>query len=276
MEAGGLRDLVVGVDGSGEAALALRWAVEAVASGGRVHAVSVADEHGPPRRPEATAATVEPVVVEGADVDRALLDVAADRHADAIVVGHRPQARLGMQVVGHVTAGLIHASPVPVVVVPEGWDAARDARSPIVVGVGVSAATRPAVAWAMRRAEDTGCELHLVHALGPRSWFRPDGLLDLLAYHIDPAMRSAWIAEDIDALAEEIREQTGRAVAASVSVEHGPTGHRLVEAGQRASLLVIGRGEPAFVKRRVMAPYLRHAILNATCPVAVVPPPAAP
>ena len=38
-----------------------------------------------------------------------------------------------------------------------------------------------------------------------------------------------------------------------------------------AVLLVIGRGEPPFLRHRAMAPYLHHALVHAPCPIAVVP-----
>jgi nucleotide-binding universal stress UspA family protein len=290
-----MNDLVVGVDGSREAAAAIGWAAAALVPGGRLHAVHVlapaeelaldavlgdsvtmrhhrerelADVWLAPVRD--TGVDVRESVVEGA-VSGCLLDVAADVGADAVVVGHHGRARVGPQVVGHVTGDLLHHSSLPVVVVPEGWDPESATGVPVAVGVGVAEPTRAAIRWAMKRAGVTGSGLLLVHALGHRSLFRSNGLLDVLAFHLDPTVIPGWVEEDLLALAEEIRAETGESVEMTISVDPGRIGARLVEAGERARLLVIGRGEPPLLRRHVLAPYLHHAIVHAPCPIAVVP-----
>jgi nucleotide-binding universal stress UspA family protein len=288
-------DLVVGLDGSAESTTALRWAAAALAPDGCLQAVhalaptgelafdaalgdSVALRHQVERELAETWLApiaghdvhVRPTVVEDS-VATGLIALADEVDADGIVVGHHPEARFGPQVVGHVTADLLRHSDRPVIVVPRDWDPALAEVLPVAVGVGVSEPTRVAIRWAMSRAGATGSGLLLVHALGHRSLFRTDGLFDVLAYHLDPKVIPEWVEDDLAALALEIQEQTGEQVEMTLSVDPGRIGARLVEAGERARLLVIGRGEPPFLRRRVMAPYLRHAIAHAPCPVAVVP-----
>lgn len=290
-----VRDAVIGLDGSPESTVALRWLATQMPSGGCVHAVhavhpvdalardavlgdSVGDLHRRERElidewlaPLAgSAIDVRHELREG-DAPDVLLEVAAEVEADAVVVGHHPHARLGPQLVGHVTRELLRHSPVPVVIVPSSWEPV-DEDAPVVVGVGVSSGTRAAIAWALEHADLGAGGLSLVHAFGRRSMFRQGGFLDLIAYHLDPSVLSDWVESDLTELAEQMSRESGRdAVELSVSVTSGRTGAVLAEAGRGARLLVIGRGEPPFVRRHAIAPYLRHALLNATCPIAVVP-----
>lgn len=289
-----MHDLVVGLDGSDESAGALRWAVGAVVPQGRIHAVhalsparelagdavladSVAHRHRAERElaerwvtaVDHAGVDVVPRVVEGA-VAATLLGVAREVGAAAVAVGHRPRARFGPRVVGHVTADLIHHARLPVVVVPDGWEPSGREDTPIVAGVGVAKASREALRWAVRQATAQRRPLGIVHAYGPRSLFRPDGLLDVLAYHLDPKVLPTWVEEDLLALAGRIGTETGGDVDVAVSVLPGRIGARLVEAGHDAELLVIGRGDDPF-HRHAMAPYLRHALVRAPCPIVVVP-----
>lgn len=276
----GLDDVVVGIDGSSASLVALRWAVEHVGPGGRiraVHVVAPGEEQLDGALDDlladlvhATGTLVETVTCEGR-VAHELVQLAIASQADAVVVGHHAHEHLGPQLVGHVTAQLLHASELPVVVVPRDWSSERTAGRPVVVGVGVSRGTRSALRWTMDRPRLCAHGLVLAHALGPRSVFRPDGWLDVVAYHLDPSVLSTWFEQDLLDLARRIEHETGADVDVEVSVRRGRTGERLVEAGQGGSVLVIGRGEPPFIRSRTIAPYLRHAIVHAPCPIVVVP-----
>lgn len=295
-----VRDVVIGLDGSSQALVALRWAVDSATPGGTVHAVHVmlpveelafdavlGDSVALRRRREETLrdewigpvlefaerrdVKVDATVSEGT-VAETLMSLADEVDADAIVVGHHPATRLGPQLVGHVTAELLHDSDRPVIVVPDDWEPVDGVDDrPVAVGVGVAPATRAAIRWALERRGDTA--VSLVHALGPRSLFRPSGVLDVLAYHLDPSVIPGWVEDDLTALAEEVRAEAGvdDDVDVTVEVARGRTGPVLVRAGERARLLVLGRGEPPFVREHVIAPYLRHALTHAVCPVVVVP-----
>lgn len=291
-----LDDVVVGLDGSDESAVALQWAAAALPPSSGLYAVHVmnpadelamdavlADSVKERHRREADLAerwlapvrdrdpAPHPLVREGT-VATELLTVAREVGADAIVVGHHPNIRRGPRLVGHVTGELLKHSEFPVIIVPAAWEPHPASTAPVVVGVGVSRGTRAAIRWALTKMDVAVSGLSLVHAFGRRSIFRPDGLLDLLAFHLDPSVLPTWVEEDVTALADRIREEAGLdEVGLSISVAPGRTGPALVEAGRGARLLVIGRGEPPFVRRHAIAPYLRHALVNAPCPIAVIP-----
>ncbi len=295
-----LHEVVVGLDGSAQSLIALEWAASEVAPGGRIHAVNVVlplaqlavdaalgDSVAVLRRheQELTDVWLAPIAERAADRDIKIMPVvregtvaatlravAEEEAADAIVVGHHPHARFGPQLVGHVASDLLRRSRRPVVVVPDSWRSTPDdRRRSVVVGVGVAAGTRTAIRWALEHRTESG--VSLVHAFGPRSLFRRDGVLDVVAYHLDPDVLPHWVEDDLTALAESIRAETGAGsdLVVDVEVEHGRTGPVLVAAGDRARALVIGRGEPAFVRRHVIAPYLSYALAYAACPVIVVP-----
>ena len=291
-----LRDVVVGLDGSCQSRQALDWARSEVGPEARIHAVHViapiaelaldaalGDSVMMRHRRELSMRTewldgiaaaddrVVPQIREGG-VASSLMAVADDVDAEAVVVGHHPHARFGPRFVGHVAADLLHHSDRPVIVVPDAWASQDgDGIRPVVVGVGVASGTRAAVRWALDHAGGVG--LSLVHAFGPRSLFRPTGVLDVLAYHLDPHVLPEWVEEDLMVLADEVRVERsdGEDVEVTLDVAHGRTGPVLVEAGERARALVIGRSEPAFLRRHAIAPYLRYALVNAACPVVVVP-----
>ena len=244
--------VVVGLDGSPASLLAHRWATENTTSAAAVHTVTVDDE-----------------VATASGVVDALLRAVEEHDAEAVIVGHEPRERFGANLVGSTTAHLLQAATCPVVVVPTAWDPAGTAGRPVAVGVGVARGTRAAVDWIRDHVGLAQGGLLLVHALGPRSLFRPDGWLDVVAYHLDPSVLPTWIEDDLEELAEQIGGGDG--IAVEVVVGPGPTGARLLEAAETASLLVVGRGEPTFVRERTMAPYLRRAITHAPCPIVVVP-----
>lgn len=93
----------------------------------------------------------------------------------------------------------------------------------------------------------------------------------MLAYHLDPSVIPNWVEQDLLDLANDLRGRAGANVDVAVSVRPGRIGARLVEAGATASMLVIGRGEPPFIRNHAIAPHLRHAIVHAPCPIVVVP-----
>ena len=292
----GVRSVVVGLDGSESSLVALRWAAAQVGPEGRVHAAHVVPLEDLPldgepedgvhlalhRADELRGRWIAAAGLDGGDdrldtvvregeVARELVQIAEDVGADAIAVGHHAQARFGPRVVGHVTATLLHASDRPVVVVPLDWTPERTDGRAIAVGVGVAEGTEAALHWALAQPEAVRSGLLLAHAYGPRTLFRPEGWLGVIAYYLDPSVLPDWVEQDMLELATRLEAEAGVDVEVSVSVESGRTGARLVAAGTGASMLVVGRGEPPFIRSHAIAPYLRHAIVHAPCPVVVVP-----
>lgn len=276
-----LTDLVVGLDGSPSSAAALRWASSQLGPGGRVHAAHVAGSGEEAHRrdgwlPSALEGvpdrSIEPVLREGS-VAVELLRLADEVGAGAVVVGHHAASGHGLRLVGHVTATLLRSAARPVVIVPLEWDPDRTVARPIAVGVGSRRGTEAALRWVLTYPALARHGLLLAHAYGPRSMFRAEGWLDVLAYHLDPTVLPQWVEEDLLDVAEQMEAETGNDVDITVSVRPGRAGPQLVAAGASAAMLVVGRDAPPFLGNAAIAPYLRHAIVHAPCPVVVVPAP---
>ena len=281
-------DLVVGLDGSPAAAAALRWAATQLAPPeGIVHAARVLDHDEastdgaaelrdrwvPAAIGDVPAAPVESAVRTGA-VAEELLRLAEEVDAEAIVVGHHAGSRHGPRLVGHVVADLLRIADRPVVIVPAEWEPGRTDGRPAAVGVGAPVDTADvALRWALSHSQLVRDGLLLVHAYGPRTLFRPDGWFDVLAYYLDPTVPAEWIEDDLIDLADTLQAEAGTDVDVTVSVHPARTGATLVEAGAQAAVLVVARVEPPFVRNHVLAPYLRHAVVHAPCPIVIVPSP---
>ena len=249
-----VRSAVVGVDGSTASLAARAWA-ETIAE---VHAVSVDD----------------------GDVAAALQRAAVGADADLIAVGMHEQRRAILRSLGHVVSTLLRNADRPIVVV--GAEHTTTERGgTIVVGVGQGPATETALRWATTFATERDATLHLIRAVPQRPVFRMDGLLDVLAYYVDPSMAAAWAREDMEAIAAEIDRMSGSepdetglgkgGLVASWSAAPGSTGPVLVDAATRADLLVVGLHDRPGADEHHVAPWCRHVLLHAPCPVVFVP-----
>jgi len=287
------RQVVVGIDGSPPARLALRWA-SGVASllGAEVTAVHgtglldrldgrlvPAHEHlddlrrvaedewcdgidpgGPPRRVE---------VVERPAVD-ALLAAVDERPTDLVVVGTRGLGIRRAQALGSTALQLLRVATVPVLVVPgPGDDGVPDLRR-LAIGVDGSAAADAAVAWAGGLAGLTGarCELVAVAEDDP-------------VFPLGPA--AAVTAAGEEDAPERLRAVTDRArgvlrdlgVACDVTVRRGRAADTLVDVARDggADLLVVGSSGHGSAGNPLLGSVSRQVAHDAGLPVVVVPHP---
>lgn len=275
-----MRRVVVGVDGSVPSLAALTWAVDTAGEAGTVVAV-----HAAARPPAATGEldrwvgplrragyVVESTTVDGDPVE-ALLHVADDVDADLIAVGVHGRPRLAPRTLGHVVRGLVRRTERPIAVVGEDPAPPISGGSTVVAGVGHGAATRAALEWATRFADRRGTALSLIHAVPTRPVFRSDGLLDVVAYYIDPSALRRWANDDLATLADEIQRSTEHELPISWSAPVAAAGPTLVEASTDAALLVIGRHRRGPLAGHALTRALHHAITHAPCPVIIVPGP---
>jgi nucleotide-binding universal stress UspA family protein len=294
-----MRRLVVGVDGTESARIALEWAADTVGTDGHVHAV-VAVSPGLEymvdvvtrdrlsyllevyhdldarwvdairgRVAELTADLVERSAPDG------LSAAAAEFGADAIVVGaHVTRGGLPKRI-GSTTRHLLRKLDVPLVVVPEGVDrglpTGSDAAGTLVLGVGHGDATDAAVRWSAALADERGLDVVLVRATGDGPVFQTDGLLDLISYELHPAARTEWLERDLARCAELVQELSEQELAIEARAVSGLAAVQLANASETASLLVVGqhRSKPAL--GRHTAQPLRHLLTHARCPLVVVP-----
>lgn len=240
-----VRTVVVGVDGSPASVAALAWAATIADD---LHEVHVAD----------------------GDIAGGIMRAAADRGADLVVVGMHDQRRRLLRGLGPVVRTLLETTTRPVVVVGEGHETAA-AMTTVVVGIGHGPATQAAMRWSALLARERTARLELVRAVPHRPVFRPDGLLDLMAFYLDPALAAEWAADDLETFAREVDRVTGEEVPVGWTVPSGRTGAVLVEASARAQLLVVGLHDRPGRDDRDLKPWCRHVLVHAPCPVVFVP-----
>lgn len=236
---------VVGVDDSPAAVAARNWAVE-------------------------IAHDVREVRVAAGDVAAGIERAADDHDADLVVVGMHEQRRRVLRGLGEVVGTLLERTTRPVAVVGEAHTE-LDPDGAVVVGVGHGPATQAALRWASAWATARTTPLELVRAVPHRPVFRPDGLLDLMAFYIDPTMATSWAADDLAAFADEVDTATGSDVPVGWSVPAGSPGAVLVDATERAQLLVVGLHDRPGRDDHDVPAWCRHVLLHAPCPVVFVP-----
>ncbi len=292
-----MRNLIVGVDGTEASLRALVWAAETVGSAGRLHGVVSVNpwtEHlvdtitGDPVgyrdviqsslvqqwTSDARSAVGELVTsTSRAMMATALDDAAQTDHADAIVVGaHRGVAGIGGTVkrIGHSTNALLRSTKYPVVVVPAHVAAGLDDGN-VVVGIGHGDATRSAVRWAAHLARHRRVRIELLHAIGDAPVFQADGPLDLARYGVGAVDHASWEVGRVGHFAELMQALSGPELDMTVSTPPGLAALRLDEASDRSALLVLGRHRSMLDRGHHTAQPLRHALMHARCPVAVIP-----
>ncbi|MBX7432161.1 universal stress protein [Mycobacterium sp. Y57] len=256
------RGIVVGIDGSPEAELAVEWAArEAVlhevpltlayirpdARARTWYEVSVSDDleqaaeqHGREILQQATmaaeqaAANVGPLTVgehvaEGNPV-ASMVDLSKD--AQLLVVGSRGLGRVGRALLGSVSAGLVHHAHCPVAVIhPQADPEMQSEQAPVVVGIDGSSASETAVAIAFDEASRRGVGLVAVHA-----WSDPT----VYAFPNEEWMTFRPRAEEL--LAERLagwQERYPDVEVQRVVVRDRPA-HQLLEQAESAQLVVVG------------------------------------
>jgi nucleotide-binding universal stress UspA family protein len=287
-DAAAMNDVVVGVDDSPTAAHALEWTAKVLAPSATIHAVNAVSpavelavavvqydsaplverrrrdlesEWSAPARD--AGATVVCHVIEDTAA-RALLRVADHTAAAMIVVGTKGQVHRVPRSLGVGVRDLLAQSPRPVVVVPDGAELA--ATGSVVVDVDHDEHVDDALRWAAQFAAARGLALNLVRAGPRRRLFSLDGLVERLAYSIDPGVVRTWALEDLAELAEQIQHSTDEELEIAWSV-HKDTRHpRIVETSSDTALLVLdahtddGSSNESWIHDRI-----KHA----PCPTAV-------
>lgn len=283
--------IVVGVDGSGASAEALRFAAaEAKALGAELEAVTVwelpelaaghvsqeqVDEAMGPWLAEFVgevlgdegAGIVQ--TVRGGSGGAVLLEVA--ENADLLVVGSGGHSGIAAVVMGSVSHQLANHSPCPLTVVPD-----RDAVSngggaepgPIVVGVDGSPHADSALAWAARRAERSGRALRVVLAWrGEASgWIAGSPL----GAGLPPVSELEQQAHD---MLRELVDGAGLpdTVQPELVVGEGSPEAVIREAAADASMLVLGaRGRGGFLGL-LLGSVTSRMLNDLACPTTVIP-----
>ncbi|MGA9276245.1 universal stress protein [Ilumatobacter sp.] len=279
---------MVGVDGSQDAAVALRWAAGmAAASSSEIvpvcawnvplptfalagrRAIDV-DRAGLRATAEVGAAQSidaasdsdseevligELLTVEGHPSD-VLLDLTGA--GTTVVTGRRGIGQIRRRVLGSVSRDLATHCEGPVVIVPAGWDR-RPCRT-IVVGFDGSEHAQAALAWALANAPEDATVRALI-AIDVVPWLQPELVLERHSDYVEE--ERARIAAAIDAVDPDQRAER-------VVVLHGPR-QALAEAMDEADLIVVGPRGIGAVSRTMLGSVTTWILEAALCPIAVVP-----
>ncbi len=257
--------VVVGFDGSKSAQNALLWAADRTRDPASIEVVSVGPPH--PDLPEGT--DVQSVHRREGSPAAALMAVADERGADAIVIGpHGSGLGRGL---GAVAKELLRAARVPVIVV-EDAEPPRSIGSapPVVACVGYGAAATSASQWAADFAIERSLPLVLLHSVAYRPIFPVASASDVLASYLGTGVSVSWARDELAAMAAELKESRPD-LSVSTHVDCTSVIKAVRNAGETAELVVLGkRGDEEFM-HKIGTPRLRRLVARSRFPTAVVP-----
>lgn len=284
--------VVVGIDGSVASGQALGWAIGQAVLEGRsltlVHAVGPAAAMwkaptGADNRPgveeveteaqhligrardEVARRAPELVVhelVRVADPRDVLLQVARD--AAVLVVGSRGRGPVRTLLLGSVSVAVTRHATCPVVIIRPGNPGM--VRHGIAVGADATDTSRSTLEFAYRQASLRDLPLTVMHALWDRIPYpgQPIGPVDPDDVHLQ--QERAQLAESISGLGEKFPD-----VQVRTELVRGCPADRLVDAGRRMNMLVLGAHRGGAAAGLVFGSVAASVVEHATCPVAVVP-----
>jgi nucleotide-binding universal stress UspA family protein len=300
-------EIVVGLDDSPSAKVALRWAAEqAVLSHAVLRAIHVLDwPYGPSNAPlPARRHDVDPTfdeiqaaylaritkvfddisprpdwLIQFATGEAGPVLVRQSRDSQLLVVGTREHVGFGRLLVGSISHHCLSHASCPVVAVPALTDAAPAEllglgaagevnRNEIVVGVDLSPSARAALRWAAQHARATGQSLRAIHAVDVSPAFNMAFGMGAVAVPMEASAMDTAYREAIAAVFDSIQPEPGW----SLSFFSGEARPVVVSETVGAALLAVGTKEHVGIGRLVPGSVSHHCISHAHCPVVAIPP----
>jgi nucleotide-binding universal stress UspA family protein len=279
--------IYVGIDGSWRDSGALEWALqESRFRQEPLHAVHVLEEqlrHAPYWEPavvdQAASELVQEVqqylLTKDGHVDhRAELTVGwpattlADQAAgsELLVVGRRGAGAFKRLLIGSTSEAVANQAGIPVVVVPDGWQAS-DHSGPVLVGLDDSGENDAAVEFAVAAAIERQVPVRMVHVWDLPPMYSWDAVnVDQLAQDCARAAQ-----QHFDEVAERWRHQYPE-LEIQLDISRGHPVESLTGAARAtdAQLLVLGGHRRHKLAAMLLGSVARGGLQHASCPVAVV------
>lgn len=280
-----MEGIIVGVDESGVAQAALRWAVDHATQTDQpvtaVMAWGYIDQHHlepnaafDPQYSSAVAAKVLDEIVAravGDDADVARLTVcdlparslleAADG-ASVLVVGARGVGGFRGLLLGSVSRQVIHGATCPVAVIR---DAAAGAGEPVVVGVDGSASSRRALEWAVDHAT-----AHRLRVIALHAWHLPSTATGFYLPHPDPDELAVGAERFLHEQLAQI-DTSGLVVPVECRAVAARATSALIQASALASLVVVGSRGHGQLTNTILGSVSDQVSHHTNSPVVVVP-----
>ncbi|WFF09383.1 universal stress protein [Micromonospora sp. WMMD1076] len=281
-------EILVGYDGSGDASVALNWALDEAGRSGRPVRLAYVFEWltvtgwiGPGvapgvwpdeaarqqvdelvRKAAADAAAERPgLTVHGEVFDGPPALVLQERSADAgmLVLGSRGHGGFGGLLAGSTAVSVAAHAHCPVVVVRDGQAATS---GPVVVGSDGSESALRALGFAVERAAQRDVPLRVLRAWEPPGdrWVPPD---------FDPEQVAASERAAAEAELAPWRESFPD-VPVEIEAVPGSASALLVEASRSAQLVVVGSRGRGGLRGMLLGSVSQQLIQHSHCPVAVV------
>lgn len=200
------------------------------------------------RQLDALAGPAKSLIIAGTSPARLLHEIADQRHPVAIAIGSSRGGANGVVSVGSAGEALLHGSPVPIAVAPDGFTLASRGTADIGVAYGATPESDDAVRVAAALADAAGARLRVLSVGEPAS---PDKLAEA---HPGERLERALAGR-----AAEYAELTGDPASA------------LASASADLDLLVTGSRSYGPLGAVLLGAVTRRLIRAAACPVMVVP-----
>ncbi|MGJ0203012.1 universal stress protein [Leucobacter sp. gxy201] len=217
--------------------------------------------------------TVEYVVHRASSARRGLLEVCERHGATQLVVGAKGESRDGETELGSVVTGLLQSASVPVVIVPNGYDAAGASRlTRVTAAYSGSETSGELVLGAAALAAEAGCAMRIAsfHT-------RPRGLAESgVGFDTENDVIAAWenvIREHTRELHDDIERFATPPTAVEVVVGAGRDWHAALRAvpWDAGEVLVVGSSSLGLLARISLGSHAVKIVRHSPVPVVMVP-----
>jgi nucleotide-binding universal stress UspA family protein len=191
------------------------------------------------------------------------------RGASLLVMQHRALSRVKRVFTGSIVHSVAGRAGVPVVSVPEGWEATASPQGFVTVAVQNPVEAPALLRSAFAEARVRGARLVVLHA-----WWLASGY-DLVV--VDGEFREQWTRrshDDLEPVLAPLREEYPD-IEVAVDVRHAPPVQAVLDASEASELLVLGRRHHRLPLGSHLGPVARAALDHGACPVLVAPEPTA-